>query len=1028
MMDQIVLSSDSKSRVANGNLAVRLVASFAVGSLLLGTAHGQTLRQMVSAESGVEVVVSNNPRTGNASFMRVVGDSGISQSATRRSSATAGSSARSFLDQFGRAFGHSDSGSDLELSSESRTRGVSAEHTVKFKQRRNGVPIVGGEINVHLNGNLQVVSANGSLSSVPTEFRAGDTALAISNAIGVAAKNNPTVASKSLSASKPELVILNPALLGEDDNREYGAYKIVVTDTLGRLNYVVYVEASSGQVLLHYSDIKQTKNRTIHDQQNDDTLPLPSGIIVRTEGSGPSGIPDVDDAYDFSGDTYDFFFNEHGRDSLDDNGFPLISAVRYCQTGSGCPLANAFWNGSFMTYGEGFAVDDVVAHELAHGFTEFTSNLIYLNESGAINESFSDLWGEFVDLTNGADAAADRWLLGEDIPGIGAIRDMENPPAFGDPDRIGSSNYFCGAGDNGGVHTNSGVNNKAVSLMVDGGTFNGYTVTGIGISDTADVYYRAQTAYLTSGSTYSDLYNSLIASCADIFGGSSSQCTAVTDAILAVEMDKGNACVTGVPIQVDQCPAGEIAVSAFYDGFESGNLNNWVVNNLVGGATWNAGSTLPFSGVYNAHGENPSTVTSSALEMVAPIVIPPGALLSVNHLPNLEGTYDGGVIEYTTDGGSSWNDLIVSQPVQGQGYNAVMPTNFANPLGGREAFSGIGGYSPTQVDLSALSGQSVAIRFHIGTDNIVSAPGWSIDDVDIYQCMAPTVQQTCAGLPATVDLSQGQVPTSGNDVIVGTPLGETINGLGGDDVICGMGGSDILLGGAGSDTLYGGDGTGTDDSRNDLFGGTGDDFLYGSNMDDYLYGQSGADFLETNNTTGFLDFLWGGSGNDEMISNSASGSEMRGQGNNDIMTGSHSADTMRGDPGHDTMFGRNGNDDMGGGNGADTMYGGAGHDLMAGNNHRDVLLGQNGNDTLTGGLGNDALNGGGGNDSCDGQGQSGGAGDSATNCETATGIPFAGVRVGAAVLPRAQPLTEREVDLIERCDLTVEECLARKRK
>ncbi len=291
----------------------------------------------------------------------------------------------------------------------------------------------------------------------------------------------------------------------------------------------------------------------------------------------------------------------------------------------------------------------------------------------------------------------------------------------------------------------------------------------------------------------------------------------------------------------------------------------------------------------------------------------------------------------------------------------------------------------------------------------------------------PPPAATCDGLPATVDLNLGQVPTPGPDVIVGTPAGETINGLGGDDVICGMGGFDIIMGGSGNDIIYGGDENGVDTAPNDLFGGTGDDFIIGSQLDDFLFGNSGEDFLETNNTTSNPDFLWGGSGNDELISNSVGGSTMRGQGNNDIMTGSQSADTMRGDPGLDTIFGRNGNDDISGGNGADSIFGGAGHDILAGNNNRDTILGQNGNDTITGGLGNDTMNGGNGTDSCNGQGQTGGAGDTAANCETVSGVPFAGSSAGVTSQPSRRTLTEREVDLLDRCNLSIEECLAGKR-
>src|SRR5678809_204665 len=95
------------------------------------------------------------------------------------------------------------------------------------------------------------------------------------------------------------------------------------------------------------------------------------------------------------------------------------------------------------------------------GVTQYTSNLFYYYQSGAINESLSDVFGEFIDQTNGHgnDAPSVKWLLGEDVAGLGAIRDMKNPSSFGQPDRMTSPYYYTGSGDSGGVHTNSGVNN-----------------------------------------------------------------------------------------------------------------------------------------------------------------------------------------------------------------------------------------------------------------------------------------------------------------------------------------------------------------------------------------------------------------------------------------------------------------------------------------------------------------------------------------------------------------------------------------
>ena len=107
--------------------------------------------------------------------------------------------------------------------------------------------------------------------------------------------------------------------------------------------------------------------------------------------------------------------------------------------------------------------------------------------------------------------------MGEDSA-LGVIRSMSNPPAYGDPDRMSSPYYYTGSDDNGGVHINSGVNNKAAYLMVEGGTFNGRTILGIGMDRTAAVYYAAQVNHLTMGANYNDLYYALLQACQNLIG------------------------------------------------------------------------------------------------------------------------------------------------------------------------------------------------------------------------------------------------------------------------------------------------------------------------------------------------------------------------------------------------------------------------------------------------------------------------------------------------------------------------------
>ena len=160
----------------------------------------------------------------------------------------------------------------------------------------------------------------------------------------------------------------------------------------------------------------------------------------------------------------DYYAATFGRDSCDNAGAALISA------GSG--YQNAFWDGAEMVYGDGFAVNDVTAHELTHAVTERTAGLEYQDQPGALNESISDQAGWDVDPGDST--------MGEDLP-IGAIRDMRNPGAYGQP--ATASQYVCTSSDSGGVHTNSGIPNKVYANLVD----------SLGRGGAEQVRYRAQT-------------------------------------------------------------------------------------------------------------------------------------------------------------------------------------------------------------------------------------------------------------------------------------------------------------------------------------------------------------------------------------------------------------------------------------------------------------------------------------------------------------------------------------------------------
>jgi len=235
--------------------------------------------------------------------------------------------------------------------------------------------------------------------------------------------------------------------------------------------------------------------------------------------------------------TYDFYFNKYGRNSIDNAGFAIKSYVHYSTN-----YFNAFWDGSRMTYGDGSATDnnlpltalDVCGHEISHGLTSFTSNLTYSNESGAMNEGFSDIMGTAIEFY--ARAANANWLIGSDFY---TIRSMSNPNDYGQPDTYKGTFWYTGTADYGGVHTNSGVLNYWFYLLSQGGSGtndNGFAfnVSGIGIDKAAAIAFKTNTAYLVSTSQYIDARTSSIQAATDLYGANSNEVTQTTNAWNAV--------------------------------------------------------------------------------------------------------------------------------------------------------------------------------------------------------------------------------------------------------------------------------------------------------------------------------------------------------------------------------------------------------------------------------------------------------------------------------------------------------------
>ena len=317
-----------------------------------------------------------------------------------------------------------------------------------------------------------------------------------------------------------------------------------------------------------------------------------------TSFNSPTGVQ----AHFGAEQTHKYFSQEHARNSYNGNGAVIRSYVSYNNN-----YVNAFWDGSRMTYGDGDGVNygplvsvDIVGHEITHGVTEYAANLVYSYQSGALNESFSDIFGESIEKFA---TGTNDWLMGDDIGAGGsggALRSMSNPNIYGDPDTYLGTNWYSGSGDNGGVHYNSGVQNFWFYLLTVGGSGtndigDAYSVSSIGMNKAAAIAYRNLTVYLTTNSQYSDARNGAIQSAIDLYGSGSIEEIATTNAWYAVGV--GEAYVQTCALTA---PAGLTASNITDNGF----VIEW--SNVSGAVSYTVtinGSTDIVAGLsYNASG------------------------------------------------------------------------------------------------------------------------------------------------------------------------------------------------------------------------------------------------------------------------------------------------------------------------------------------------------------------------------------------------------------------------------------------
>jgi Zn-dependent metalloprotease len=923
---------------AIGCLTFGLAVPFSAAPSTTGREARDNALRRLQAATGDAVVVSDHKATGAARFVRVQQGSSrrlgsgpaISASAKQQQSVA-------FFREYGALVGVTDANGLRLTSSASDALG---ETHLTWKQFHGNVPVFAGTIKTHFDRANELKAVTGTavpditVNTTPSWNR--EAAAQIARGSVVFDRGD----SASLRTGTATLYIYREGLAQGVEGPNQLAWEIEVTDGAG-IRELVYVDAHTGRVIDRVTAIHDQLQRRAFDGHSLPFVPnnYPNGAYWNEGDSFPTQSQEANNMIVSSKETYDLF-KSFGRDSFDGKGATMDAIF---DRGYSCP--NASWNGTFISFCPGFTTDDVTTHEWAHAYTQYTHGLIYQWQPGALNESYSDIWGEVVDQINNRDgqtlsgqrntgqcsslsppvvrlsvntpatiagdyfaqaatfgrtisapitgeivaaldagtgaAALDgcseiinraavagkialvdrgacefgtkalnaeragaaavivadnaafglilmgpgveggavtipvisvqrstgltlrqelaggavnatihakqgtdqtaRWLMGEDIPDGGALRDMWNPACYSNPGKVTDPFYWCAAGDNGGVHLNSGVPNHAFALLVDGGTYNGRAIEAIGLTKASHIYYRAQTTYQVEDSDFADHADALEMSCVDLIGqtlsaltgGSSAQvitagdCAEVADVIAAVELrTPPSFCAFPTLLNPADAPAcsasttigGALAIAS-YD-FESDPMSSWsATHSTVSSAftprdwTWvsslpsgRAGSGLfapsPKTGVCGTNGEN------GVLRLTSPEITLPAATsfarATFEHWFATEAGWDGGNLEVSVNGGP-WQ-LVPPSQFTFNNYTFLLFTaaqGNSNPLAGQPAWTGAnsgdlngGSWARSHVNLGnfAGAGDKVRLRWNYGTDGCTGRVGWYLDNVNLFSC------------------------------------------------------------------------------------------------------------------------------------------------------------------------------------------------------------------------------------------------------------------------------------------------------
>lgn len=667
-----------------------------------------------------------------------------------------------------------------DLREQSTSKAVGGGSVTRFEQYVDGLPVLGGEVVVGLDEDRGLTSAATNLSDATSVAQPDESTRAKARAAAKTVVAKANHGANGLTVTDEGTWLYDDDLVGGPKLGETSVFRFSVTNG-SNIRETVLAHAGTGRVVMRIDEIAHA-NRRICDNANVRAQAIgcadTSVKVKRREGDAPSGIADVDKAYDMLGATSDLYASL-GLDLTEEIGWStgtaakaVTATTRYCEpTEEGytppCPMDNAFWNGQEIYLGQGLVVDDIVAHELTHGVIENSSNLFYWHESGAINESMADIMGEIVDhrYATPGDSPTD-WRLGEDSS-FGAIRSLANPTTYRQPDRMTSSLWDADDltyhSDGGGVHTNSGVGNKTAYLISQGGTFNGRTITGIDGGDatlqkTAALYlYTIQ--HLVSGSQYADLGRTLVAGCgalaaAGTAGLTTADCTQVRLATEATELAKSPT-KTGATRPAEApttCPAGSVDKALLATPPTSpGSLWHRAPDAAAGvPANDRDGNGSDFG--WNPDPEAYGDPTVSGLTS-AGFKVPSGkrTYLRFSHWYLFEwypGSDPASPTPQYYDGGETRllvNGVATAIPSTAWVNGPKQKLFLNNPSKPMTGFGGdSNGWISSRIDLSAYAGKTVQLQWLVRGDNDGSLLGWYVDGLELYTCNPKTIANTAA--------------------------------------------------------------------------------------------------------------------------------------------------------------------------------------------------------------------------------------------------------------------------------------------